>query len=127
MQGDGEVTDQKWNLPADPADLKLPAALTADSSNDGEDGRESDGAVHTHQTHVKRGLKQRHIQLIALGGTIGTGLFLGIGKHLAQSGPLSTFLGYIFTGCAVWGMMQCVRPFARSHSAVMKARMGWDD
>lgn len=30
--------------------------------------------------YVKRGLKSRHIQFIALGGTIGTGLFLGIGK-----------------------------------------------
>lgn len=44
--------------------------------------------------YVHRGLKSRHIQFIALGGTIGTGLFLGIGKHLAQSGPLSLWLGY---------------------------------
>jgi len=45
--------------------------------------------------YVHRGLKSRHIQFIALGGTIGTGLFLGIGKHLAQSGPLSLWLGYV--------------------------------
>jgi len=46
--------------------------------------------------YVHRGLKSRHIQFIALGGTIGTGLFLGIGKHLAQSGPLSLWLGYVY-------------------------------
>ncbi|GAB7340469.1 hypothetical protein MBLNU457_6895t1 [Dothideomycetes sp. NU457] len=58
--------------------------------------------------YVKRGLKSRHIQFIALGGTIGTGLFLGIGKAFAHSGPLSVLLGYSFTGCAVFAMMQCL-------------------
>lgn len=47
-------------------------------------------------------------RFIALGGTIGTGLFLGIGKHLAQSGPLSLLLGYIFTGMGIYAMMQCL-------------------
>ncbi|KAF4304137.1 Amino acid/polyamine transporter I [Botryosphaeria dothidea] len=58
--------------------------------------------------YVHRGLKSRHIQFIALGGTIGTGLFLGIGKAFAASGPLSVLLGYSFTGLAVWGMMNCL-------------------
>ncbi|KKY17138.1 putative amino-acid permease inda1 [Diplodia seriata] len=58
--------------------------------------------------YVHRGLKSRHIQFIALGGTIGTGLFLGIGKAFATSGPLSVLLGYSFTGLAVFGMMQCL-------------------
>jgi amino acid transporter len=53
-------------------------------------------------------LKSRHIQFIALGGTIGTGLFLGIGSAFAKSGPLSVLLGYTFTGVAVFAMMQCL-------------------
>jgi amino acid permease len=36
----------------------------------------------------RRGLHQRHIQMIALAGTIGTGLFLGSGKAIARGGPL---------------------------------------
>jgi amino acid transporter len=56
--------------------------------------------------YVARGLKSRHIQFIALGGTIGTGLFLGIGKALATSGPLSILLGYSITGLAVFSLMQ---------------------
>jgi len=55
--------------------------------------------------YVERGLKSRHIQFIALGGSIGTGLFLGIGTALASYGPLSILLGYTITGCAVYGMM----------------------
>lgn len=58
--------------------------------------------------YVERGLKSRHIQFIALGGTIGTGLFLSIGNAFAQAGPVSVLLGYTFTGCAVFGMMQCL-------------------
>jgi amino acid transporter len=62
--------------------------------------------------YVHRGLKSRHIQFIALGGTIGTGLFLGIGKAFASSGPLSVLLGYTFTGVAVFAMMQCLGEMA---------------
>lgn len=50
-------------------------------------------------------LKSRHIQFIALGGTIGTGLFLGIGKAFTQAGPLSLLLGYTFTGVAIFAMV----------------------
>ncbi|KAI9729454.1 MAG: hypothetical protein M1834_006835 [Cirrosporium novae-zelandiae] len=62
--------------------------------------------------YVSRGLKSRHIQFIALGGTIGTGLFLGIGRAFTQAGPLSVLLGYTFTGCAVYAMMQCLGEMA---------------
>ncbi|KAG8532317.1 uncharacterized protein KY384_003958 [Bacidia gigantensis] len=62
--------------------------------------------------YVERGLKARHIQFIAIGGTIGTGLFLGIGRALTQAGPLSLFLGYLFTGIAVYGMVQSLGEMA---------------
>lgn len=54
---------------------------------------------------VKRGLKSRHIQFYAIGGTIGTGLFIGIGGGLATGGPLSLFLGYSITGLAIFAMV----------------------
>lgn len=57
-------------------------------------------------------LKSRHIQFIALGGTIGTGLFLGIGRAFAQAGPLSVLLGYSFTGLAVFSMMMSLGEMA---------------
>lgn len=62
--------------------------------------------------YVSRGLKSRHIQFIALGGTIGTGLFLGIGTAFVNGGPLSVLLGYSFTGLAIFGMMQCLGEMA---------------
>lgn len=62
--------------------------------------------------YVKRGLKSRHIQFIALGGTIGTGLFIGIGSAFTLAGPLSVLLGYTLTGIAIFGMMQCLGEMA---------------
>lgn len=35
----------------------------------------------------EKALKNRHVQMIAIGGSIGTGLFLGAGGRLAQGGP----------------------------------------
>ncbi|CAP91587.1 Dicarboxylic amino acid permease [Penicillium chrysogenum] len=51
--------------------------------------------------HTRRGLKQRHIQMIALAGTIGTGLFLATGKSLARGGPLSMLLAYSIVGMLI--------------------------
>lgn len=54
---------------------------------------------------LKRGLSNRHIQLIALGGAIGTGLFLGIGKAAILAGP-SVILGYAIAGLIAFFIMR---------------------
>ena len=54
---------------------------------------------------LKRGLQNRHIQLIALGGAIGTGLFLGIGPAAVLAGP-SVILGYLFAGIIAFMIMR---------------------
>ena len=41
---------------------------------------------------MKRSLTNAHIQLIALGGTIGTGLFLGVGNSIELAGPAVIFI-----------------------------------
>lgn len=58
---------------------------------------------------TKRGLSPRHVQLMAIGGSIGTGLFVGIGRSLSRAGPLSVLLGYLFWGILfVWPCNLCV-------------------
>lgn len=56
-------------------------------------------------TELKRGLKSRHIQLIALGGAIGTGLFLGIAQTIKMAGP-SVLLGYAVAGFIAFLIMR---------------------
>lgn len=69
---------------------KAPSANDVDSPP-GE--TESLSEPKAYQT--KRGLEGRHVQLMSIGGSIGTGLFVGIGSSLRSSGPLSVVLAYI--------------------------------
>lgn len=48
----------------------------------------------TTTTQVKRGLKHRHLTMIALGGTIGTGLFVASGATISQAGPFGALVAY---------------------------------
>ncbi|KAF2716028.1 hypothetical protein K431DRAFT_324081 [Polychaeton citri CBS 116435] len=64
-------------------------------------GNVSDFDEFAENKGLKRGLKQRHIQMIALAGTIGTGLFLTTGKALARGGPLGLFLAYSIVGILI--------------------------
>nr|GAT55187.1 predicted protein [Mycena chlorophos] len=54
---------------------------------------------------VQRNMKQRHIQMIALAGTLGTGLFLGSGKAIAHAGPAGALLAYIHVGTVTYCML----------------------
>ncbi|MCD8914904.1 amino acid permease [Staphylococcus simulans] len=55
--------------------------------------------------NLQRELSNRHIQLIAIGGAIGTGLFLGAGQTIAMTGP-SILLTYIIIGLMLFMFMR---------------------
>jgi len=76
-------------------------------NDDAEKTSQLEGEVSKYG-ETRRGLKSRHVQLIALGGCIGTGLFVGSGAILANSGPGSLFLVYIIMSFIIWTIMNCL-------------------
>ncbi|KAG1738964.1 general APC amino acid permease [Suillus lakei] len=54
---------------------------------------------------VQRRLKQRHVQMIAIAGTLGTGLFLGSGKALSGAGPVGALIAYALVGTVAYASL----------------------
>ncbi|KAG2747537.1 hypothetical protein P692DRAFT_20806136 [Suillus brevipes Sb2] len=54
---------------------------------------------------VKRRLKQRHIQMIAIAGTLGTGLFLGTGEAIRTAGPLGALISFALVGSVAYSSL----------------------
>lgn len=55
--------------------------------------------------HLKRTLNSRHLNMIAIGGSIGTGLFVSSGATIAQSGPGGALLSFAIIGLMVYFLM----------------------
>ncbi|UKZ79614.1 hypothetical protein TrVFT333_007372 [Trichoderma virens FT-333] len=76
-----------------------------------------------HSNGLSRKLKGRHLQMIAIGGSIGTGLFVASGKALAAGGPASLLLAFSIVGamlyctCQALGELAVIYPLAGSFSS----------
>ncbi|KAL7423301.1 hypothetical protein Q5752_002602 [Cryptotrichosporon argae] len=89
--------DEKELKGTSPADVEVVAA-------EGLDDFKVD--VHTNlYDGVQRNMEQRHMQMIALAGTLGTGLFLASGKTIAHGGPLGALLAYVHVGTIAYSMI----------------------
>ena len=65
-------------------------------------------------TELKKGLKQRHLTMIAMGGVIGAGLFVGSGVVIGNAGP-SAFLAYAITGVLIILVMRMLGEMATAN------------
>ncbi|KAJ6002219.1 hypothetical protein N7499_001916 [Penicillium canescens] len=83
---------------------------------------------------IKRDLKSRHINMIAIAGMIGTGLFLSSGQVIATAGPAGAFLAYILMGLTTAGVsyttgeisafMPCSGGFVRHATRFVEPALG---
>ncbi|WP_347559085.1 D-serine/D-alanine/glycine transporter [Robbsia sp. KACC 23696] len=73
-------------------------------------------ATRDNSSHLQRGLRGRHLQLIAIGGAIGTGLFMGSGKTIALAGPSIVFV-YLTIGIVLFFVMRALGELLLSNLA----------
>ncbi|AVQ33245.1 amino acid permease [Staphylococcus muscae] len=64
------------------------------------------------EKNLNRGLQSRHITMIAIGGAIGTGLFVATGSVIAQAGPGGAILAYLIIGIMLYFLMSSIGEMA---------------
>ncbi|AWV80951.1 amino acid permease [Clostridium acetobutylicum] len=64
-----------------------------------------DTIKETNSNEVKRSLKARHLNMIAMGGAIGTGIFIALGDTIHQAGPGGALVAYACIGVMVYFLM----------------------
>ncbi|MEU2253445.1 D-serine/D-alanine/glycine transporter [Nocardia xishanensis] len=74
------------------------------------------GTTESHEPGLSRQLSNRHIQLIAIGGAIGTGLFMGSGKTISLAGPSVIFV-YMIIGAMLFFVMRAMGELLLSNSS----------
>jgi amino acid transporter len=81
-------------------------------SPDGHDGHDiiniQNGEIAENADNLQRRLNNRQIQLIAIGGSIGTALFVSIGGGLHSGGPGSLFIAYSIYACMLALVNNCI-------------------
>ena len=81
-------------LPNGPGDKKTQGVSVDEEKNYQIRRSDSVGSVRVVHDNTHRKLKSRHIQLIGIGGTIGTALYVQIGRGLMNGGPASLFIAF---------------------------------
>ena len=71
----------------------------------GNETFESNEERLTGDSKLQKDLKERHMIMIALGGTIGTGLFLAAGQALSTAGPAGALISYLLISVMVYFVM----------------------
>ncbi|KAF2863600.1 hypothetical protein K470DRAFT_254890 [Piedraia hortae CBS 480.64] len=83
----------------------------------------NDAAEATACSPLRRSLNSRHLQMITIGGSVGTGLFIGSGSALATGGPASLLISFGLVGVAIYctvhalGELAVIFPLAGSYAA----------
>ncbi|MEU7136854.1 amino acid permease [Streptomyces sp. NPDC046261] len=103
--------------------------MTSEQVADRTAVRDGEGSGKEASEGYQRGLGNRQIQMIAIGGAIGTGLFLGAGKAISKAGP-SLILAYAIAGLVIFFIMRALgellmyRPVSGSFSDYAREFLG---
>src|SRR5947207_1936973 len=76
---------------------------------------------------LNRSLKGRHLQFIAIGGSIGAGLFIGCGKALAIGGPAWLLIAFAIVGVMLLCVMHALGELAAVYPISGTSSKSWPD
>ncbi|WP_418888820.1 amino acid permease [Paeniglutamicibacter quisquiliarum] len=91
---------------------RISVALEPEAAEPRETANTSGTGPASHHNELKRGLSSRHLQMIAIGGAIGTGLFVASGGTISQAGPGGALVAYALVGLMVFLLMQSLGEMA---------------
>ncbi|KAI8067855.1 amino acid permease/ SLC12A domain-containing protein [Gongronella butleri] len=94
-----EVHEEKTEVPV------YESSLVVIETNDEKASRETSETPSASANQLQRRMKTRHLTMIAIGGTIGTGLFLTVGASVAEAGPAGCFISYVIVGLMVYSIV----------------------
>jgi amino acid permease len=116
-----QLLDRKSDMESSYSDVEisdLKSALNpmygvaADKSPGNPNRTSVDSATTSEADELPKSLGNRHIQMIAIGGAIGSGLFIGSGESLAEGGPGNVFCAFLTMGISIYFVMQALGELA---------------
>ncbi|KAK0657325.1 glycoside hydrolase [Cercophora newfieldiana] len=116
-----EDRERAAGMRSDTLGYEVSEGVDRDVDDNDDPAREHHGAHYfdlaaanysTANTSLVRELKGRHLQMIAIGGSIGTGLFVASGKSLNMGGPASLLVAYGFIGIMLYCTVQALGELA---------------
>ncbi|CAF4545555.1 unnamed protein product, partial [Rotaria sp. Silwood2] len=101
-----------WHRIIDSFKRPLPSEnISIDMNGSKQEENQSD-YVEKEESGLHRKLKNRHLQMIAIGGSIGTGLFVGSGSALASGGPAALILDFTIIGFMLFNVCMALGELA---------------
>lgn len=108
MQKTNPLTSEKG--PSDKGSLDKTLEVDVDENSDLQEGT-------VHETKVRRTLSSRQMSMVAIGGTIGSGLLIGTSKPISVAGPVNALIAYMFFGVLAYFVTQSLGEMA-THTPV---------
>ncbi|PSN61484.1 hypothetical protein BS50DRAFT_152542 [Corynespora cassiicola Philippines] len=97
------------NGPSDEITPKMSGHSVKSAAHSGSDLEKQ---ASPQEGQLQRKLKSRHLQFVAIGGTVGTGVFIASGGSVATAGPVGALLAYVFVGTLVYAVMMSLAEMA---------------